>query len=217
MVEAPVLEARGVWKRYSESGPWVLAGLDLRVERGEAVAVIGANGSGKTTLLRIAAGLLHPSRGEVLVSGHRAGSLEARRLVGVVLHHSLLYDELTVAENLDYYAGLYDVEGYDPRRDPVVEALGLHRYLDARARELSFGWRRRADIARALLHRPPLLLIDEPFTGLDERGVEDLARLLRGLRRSGMAVLATSPRAGDVKPLEPDRVYYLRGGRLVGG
>jgi len=181
---AAALEARGLWKRYREGGPWVLAGLDLVVEPGEAVAVVGANGSGKTTLLRIAAGLLHASKGTVLVYGHKAGSVAARRVTGAVLHHSLLYDDLTVAENLEYYAGLYDVEDYDPARDPNVEALGLQRYLHARARELSFGWRRRADLARALLHGPRLILIDEPFTGLDDRGVRD-GQGPRGGRRRG--------------------------------
>ncbi len=212
-----LLVVEGVWKKYRDDAPWVLRGVDLRVRRGEAVAIVGENGSGKTTLLRVIAGLLHASKGRVLVDGAPAGSIEARRSIGLVLHYSLLYDEYTLAENLEYYSVLYGVEDYDPARDPVVESLGLEGYLGSRARELSYGWRRRGDIARALIHRPRLLLIDEPFTGLDRRGVSDLAGVLSGMRERGMSVVATSPRAEDLEPLEPDTVYYLEGGRLVPG
>ncbi|MCE4628605.1 MAG: ABC transporter ATP-binding protein [Desulfurococcales archaeon] len=209
-----VVEARDVWKRYREGGDWVLRGLSLRVEPGERVGIAGANGSGKTTLLRILSGLLHPSRGEVLVGGEPARSASARARVGVVLHNSFLYDELSVRENLEYYSVLYGVE-YDPLSDPIVERLGLRKYLERPAGELSFGWRRRADIARALLHRPRVLLIDEPFTGLDESGATSLAGLLKDLSGGGVSVVATSPRASDLRLLEPRVLYWLREGVLV--
>lgn len=209
-----LVEARDVWKRYREGGDWVLRGLSLAVEPGDRVGIAGANGSGKTTLLRIISGLLHPSRGEVLVGGAPARSARARAMMGVVLHNSFLYDELSVRENLEYYSVLYGVE-YDPEGDPIVERLGLARYLDRPARELSFGWRRRADIARALLHRPRILLIDEPFTGLDEDGATGLAGLLRELSRGGVSIIATSPRASDLALLEPTILYRLREGVLV--
>jgi ABC-type multidrug transport system ATPase subunit len=209
-----IAEARGVWKRYAYGRGWVLRGVDLCVEPGRGVLVMGPNGSGKTTLLKIMVGLVRPSRGEVLVVGRPPQSLEAKKAMGVVLHHSLLYDELTVRENLEYYARLYGVEDYSPERDEVVEALGLRRYLDTRAGELSFGWRKRANIARALLHRPRLLAIDEPFTGLDDDAVEALRGLLEGLVSRGVAVLATSPQAGAASLLPRFTHYRVQEGRL---
>jgi len=216
MADSCLAEARGVWKRYSYSRGWVLRGVDLCLPAGSGLLVTGPNGSGKTTLLKIVVGLVRPSRGVVRVAGRPPHSLEAKKAMGVVLHHSLLYDEMTVRENLEYYARLYGAEGYDPSRDEAVEALGLRRYLDARAGELSFGWRKRANIARALLHRPRLLAIDEPFTGLDDEAVEALRQLLEELVRRGLAVLATSPQQGAVELLRAGFAHYrVSGGRLV--
>lgn len=207
-----VLELIDVWKRYREEGPWVLRGVSLKLPERAAIAIVGGNGSGKTTLLRIAAGLLQPSKGRVVVGGLDPRDPRAKPLVGVVIHYSLLYDQLTVAENLEFYAKLYGVEGYDPHSDPNVEALGLSGFLGRKASELSFGWRRRADIARALLHKPRVLLLDEPFTGLDPEGVEALAGILESHVSHGGSLLATAPKRVDLEPLEPLRVYMLRGG-----
>jgi len=212
--DSPILNVRDVWKRYTEQGPWVLAGASLALGPGEKTGIVGGNGTGKTTLLRIIAGLIHPSRGTVEILGAPPRDPEARARLGIVLHNSLLYNGMTVAENLQYYARLYGLESYDPTRDPVVERLGLTRRLGQNVEELSFGWRRRADIARALLHSPRLLLLDEPFTGLDEEGVEDLAGILEDYVAGGGAVLATAPKPGDLAPLEPPRIYRLEGGRL---
>jgi len=209
-----VLQVRDVWKRYTERGPWVLSGATLTIGPGEKVGIVGGNGTGKTTLLRIIAGLIHPSRGTVEILGSPPRDPEARARLGVVLHNSLLYNGMTVAENLQYYARLYGLEDYDPSRDPVVERLGLAGRLGQNVEELSFGWRRRADIARALLHSPRVLLLDEPFTGLDEKGVEDLAGILEEYTARGGAVLATAPKPGDLAPMGPARIYRLEGGRL---
>ncbi|NOZ88759.1 MAG: ABC transporter ATP-binding protein [Crenarchaeota archaeon] len=209
-----VLEMEGVWKRYSYGRGWVLRDVSLCIPPGSGVLVLGPNGSGKTTLLRIAAGLAKPSRGVVRVAGLPPQSVEAKHVMGVVLHHSILYDELTVRENLSYYARLHGLDGYSPEGDEVVEALGLRRYLDTRVGELSFGWRKRANIARALLHRPQLLAIDEPFTGLDDAAVEALAGLLEELTRRGAAVLATSPQRGAARLLPGFRVMEIHDSTL---
>ena len=209
-MEAVVL--RDVWKRYRTG--WVLQGVSLSLPLGESLLILGANGSGKTTLLRIIAGLVRPTRGEVRVLGDTPLNSRVRSQLGLVAHHSLLYQELTVRENLEYYARLYGVEGYEPERDPVVEALGLKRFLDRRVEELSFGWRRRADIARALLHNPRLLLIDEPFAGLDDAAQGSLAGLLNELRTRGVSIVATSPSTSVLGLLEGFKVYRVAGGRL---
>ncbi len=176
---------------------------------------MGPNGSGKTTLLRILAGLLRPSRGVVRVCGAEPWSRAAKACRGVVLHHAVLYDELTVEENLRLYAALAGLRGYDPRRDDVVARLGLLDKLGVPAGWLSFGWRRRADIARALVHRPRVILIDEPFTGLDEEAVRALADVIELMRERGAAVLMTAPRAEGALASLATRVYELAGGRLV--
>ena len=209
-----VLKARSVWKRYDWNRGWVLRGVSLCCKPGQGILVIGPNGSGKTTLLRILVGLARPSRGEVLVAGQPPYTPRARRVLGVVLHHSLLYDELTVRENLEYYARLHGVE-YNPEEDEVVEVLGLRRYLDTRVGDLSFGWKKRANIARALLHKPRVLTIDEPFTGLDDAAVEALSELLRSLLRSGIAVVATSPQRSAMDVLREFTAYKIESGELV--
>ena len=212
-MEAVVL--RDVWKRYRTG--WVLRGVELHVEAGGSALILGANGSGKTTLLRIIAGLVRPTRGEVKVLGGTPLDPRVRSRLGLVPHYSLLYSEMSVRENLDYYSRLYGVEGYRPEEDPVVETLGLKKYLDRRVEELSFGWRRRADIARALLHKPRLLLIDEPFTGLDDAAQRALASLLSRLRREGVTIIATSPSEAALRLLEGFKVYRIVEGRLEPG
>lgn len=208
-----IVEFRGVWKQYGRG--WVLREVDACFGRGLGYLVVGPNGSGKTTLLRLVAGLTRPSRGLVLVDGQKPYTIHARSIMGVVLHHSLLYDELSVRENLVYYARLYGLESYKPEEDPIVEGLGLDRFLDARVGELSFGWRKRANIARALLHKPRILVVDEPFTGLDDEASLKLSETLRRLVDDGVTVIATSPQKSLPYSLQGYHVYEIRDQRLV--
>ena len=212
MAGGELLAVRGVWKTFGRG--WVLRGVDLEVSRGEAVAVLGPNGSGKTTLLRIIACLIRQTRGEVRVCGASNCSARCRRVIGLVLDHPLLYRDLTVRENLEFYASLYGVDGYSAAEDPVVESLGLRKYLDYRVDELSYGWRRRSDIARALLHRPRLLLIDEPFNGLDPEARRAVEAILEEHVGSGGGVVMTSPSDG-IPSSSWVTVYRLVDGRLV--
>ncbi len=203
-----LLEFRDVWKSFGDG--YVIRGITLSLDGGELVAIVGPNGSGKTTILRLASGLVAPSRGEVLVGGRDARSPAAKSFLGYVPHYPPLYGDLTVRENLIYYAGLY---GYADLSNvqPILGELGLDAFLDRRVAELSYGWRKRVDMVRALLHDPPLLLIDEPFSGLDDAGRSWLIEFLTHSVSEGRTVLITSPRA-DVE-LEA-RVYEIREGRL---
>ncbi|WP_237179373.1 ATP-binding cassette domain-containing protein [Pyrobaculum ferrireducens] len=171
-----VIEAVDVWKRLG--GGWVLRGLTLRVN--SVVTLVGPNGSGKTTLVRIIAGVLEPTRGEVYVDGRRPKVPAS--LLGVVFHNPMLYPELTVRENLKLFGKMAGgrLEGCP---------LGVCKVLNKPVKALSFGWRRRVDIVRALLPDPPNLVIDEPTTGLDEEARGELLDILR--QRS--AALLTSP------------------------
>jgi len=203
-----LLEFRDVWKGFGNG--YVVRGISFSLGRGEMVAIVGPNGSGKTTVLRLASGLIAPSKGRVLVEGRDARTPEAKALLGYVPHYPPLYGDLTVRENLLYYAGLY---GYTDLSnvDPVVKELGLSAFMDRRVAELSYGWRKRVDMVRALLHDPPLLLLDEPLSGLDDRGREWLIGFLDRAVSEGKTVVVTSPRA-DVE-LEA-KVYQIKEGKL---
>lgn len=183
--------ARSVWKLLGRR--WILRNVNMEVREGEVVLVVGPNGSGKSTFLKIVAGIWRPSRGSVRVFGRDPASPQAKGLVGVVLHENLLYEEMSVEENLGFYSRFYTVD--QEFLEEVLELLGLRRVWRLRVGELSFGWRRRANIARALLHSPRLLVIDEPLTGLDPSGREAVVELLTRVVERGGTVLAASPTA----------------------
>lgn len=213
-LDKSMVEVVDVWKKYEELGDWVLKGIDLSVAESEKVFILGANGSGKTTLIKIIAGLIRPSKGKVSILGIEPYYPEAKSLMGVVLHTSLVYSPLTVEENLLFYAKLFGVNDYSPENDEIVEILKLKAKINEKVASLSFGWRRRVDIARALIHKPSVLLLDEPFTGLDDTGVSDLITVLDMHTSRGGVVIATAPKETDIGPLKDVRVLKLEGGRL---
>lgn len=204
---SPLATVSGVWKRYDSR--WVLRGVSLSIGEGDRVFILGSNGSGKTTLLGIMAGLIQPTRGSVSYS---CGPL--KRCVGYSGHYPLLYEDLTVEENIRYYSILY---GVDPGRvmgSSLWESLSLDNVRGLRVSQLSYGWRKRVDIARATLHSPQVLLLDEPFTGLDEDASKSLAKLLLDLSRSGVGIVMTSPRPDREYVELATRMYNLQGGVL---
>lgn len=173
-MDKAALAADGLGKRLGER--WVLAQVSFRVERGGALALLGPNGAGKSTLLRILAGLWKADRGTVVRFGQAVTEPRADRRIGYLGHRSLLYPALTARENLTLTARLW---GCDPRRaGAALEEVGLGRFLDEPVATFSRGMLQRAAIARALLPDPEVLLLDEPYTGLDAPGRELLdARL----------------------------------------
>ena len=167
-----------------------LKSVSLNISKGEFVAFSGHNGAGKTTLLKIIATHISPSSGTVKIFGDdafKSGS-EIRRRIGLVTHVSFLYDELTVRENLLFYARLFSVEG-EGFLD-IIEALGMKRWYNVPVKQLSHGLRKRADIARALIHDPDLILLDEPFTGLDTNTCDVLVEYLK--TQKGKVILISS-------------------------
>ena len=207
------VQARSLEKSYSE---WpVLWDLDLSVPWGQTLVLFGANGAGKTTLLRILATHVRPDHGSVAVAGHnlRTRPEEVRRRIGVVGHRSLLYDDLTCRENLVYYGRLYGLKDHKPRVEEVLEKVGLSSRADHRVRTLSNGMQKRAAIARAILHQPDVLLLDEPEAGLDLESVSILGALLAEWTDSGRSVIMTTHDL-DLGLSWGHRAGVLRGGKV---
>ncbi len=207
----PDVELVGVARSF---GPVrALAGIDLTIPAGTSVAVMGGNGAGKTTLLRVIAGLAAPTTGMVRIAGidrRRAGP-GLRALLGYVGHDSLLYGDLTVRENLAFHASLHGLP-----TEVVTEVAArfeVTQALDRPARLLSRGNRQRAALARALLHDPAIVLLDEPYTGLDLASAERLTAHLAALHRRGHTIVLTAHEAGQAVLAE--RVVVLAEGHLV--
>ena len=210
-MSAPLLEADRVTRRYREVP--VVDEVSLTVAAGEIVALLGPNGAGKTTLIRMAATLARPSSGRLRYRGvelkHAVPA--ARGWIGFASHQSLLYPELTVRENLNFHRRLH---GARTDIGALLETHGLAPVADVPARHLSRGTAQRATLARALLHQPDLLLLDEPFAGLDGAARERLAGMVRAARERGAAVLFATHDVGRAVELA-DRALVLQRGRVV--
>jgi len=187
-----MIEVRGLTKSF---GPrMALSGVDLRVLPGEFVALVGPNGAGKTTFLRILATLTRPTSGTVRIAGlDPAGDGETvRRKIGFLSHRTLLYEDLTAEQNLRFYARMYGVEDGAARIDDLLDQVGLASRRHDLVRTFSRGMQQRLAVARAVLHRPQLLLLDEPYTGLDPEAAQALTDLLTGLMEEGCTILLTT-------------------------
>jgi heme exporter protein A len=209
---SPLLEARGLQRSFGRVR--ILRGLDLTIREGEALAVVGPNGAGKTTLLRILAGLMRPTTGQIRVLGQplEQGSAQTRRAIGLLSHQSLLYDDLTLLENLTFAARLY---GLDRPREVAETALaqaGLGDRADELPRRLSRGLVQRAAIARAVLHRPKVLLLDEPFTSLDAAAADRLRADLRMRLAEGLGVVLVTHHLTEVWELASRVAVLVNGG-----
>lgn len=203
------VEVEGVWKFYGDFP--ALRDIRLSVRPGSCVALIGRNGAGKTTLLRIVGGFSRAGKGRVRIFAHTPREAEARRAMGFIGHGISVYDELSALENLTLFGRLYNLP--DPRRAAMewLERTGLAHVKDGLVREFSRGMRQRLAVARAFLHAPGLLLMDEPFTALDDRAIAVLQEVLREALAQGRTIIMSTHQLREALELATDVVLLNRG------
>jgi ABC-2 type transport system ATP-binding protein len=206
-----VLEAEGLTKEYGQLV--ALAPLDLRIEHGEAVVLVGHNGSGKTTFLRMASGLLEPTDGRLSVDGHAVGSLQARAKVCYLSDNPTFYEDLSVWEHLEYIARLHGNDDWQQDAADLLGHLGLYDRADDLPVTFSRGLRQKASIALGLIRPFDVLLVDEPFVGLDASGKAALLELLDDASDRGAALVVATHELQFVERVE--RCIALRDGNVV--
>lgn len=203
------VEVAGVWKFYGDYP--ALRDISFSVEPGACMALLGRNGAGKTTLLRIMAGLSQPARGRIRVCGTDTRDRDTRREIGIIGHSISLYDELSAFENLRLFARMYGLEDAKGVVSHWLERTGLDRVRDGLVREFSRGMRQRLAVARAFLHDPSVLLLDEPFTALDDRAIALLQSLLRDAIAEGRTIVLSTHQLREALELATHVTLLVRG------
>lgn len=207
------IELSGITKYYGNN--LVLKGIDLQVAPGEKLTIVGPNGAGKTTLLKILATISRPASGAAAVAGFdlREQPVQVRRNIGVVSHQTYLYNDLSVLDNLRFYSRMYDVPNLDDHIRELVQRVGLaHRMHDA-VGTLSRGMQQRVCLVRAAIHNPPIMLLDEPDTGLDQQASDLLRGLLLGFDDQKRTAIITTHNL-DLGLRMCDRVAILANGKI---
>ena len=208
----PAILARGVSKYFGDFP--ALRDIHLEIWPGCVLAMLGRNGAGKTTLLRILAGLSAPTTGEVAFPARRSADRDRQSLVGVVGHGTWIYDDLTAEENLRFFCSLYGVADVPRVVEEWLGRVGLERFRRTRAAEYSRGMRQRLTIARAFMHEPSILLLDEPWTSLDDRAMKLLSSLIREARELDRCVVICSHQLREAVEVA-DEVALLHRGRIA--
>jgi len=209
----PVIQVEDIRKTYGHHA--ALKKVTFRAEAGESIVIFGPNGAGKTTLIKIIATIIRPTAGKVLVNGldPETDAEAIRRRIGVITHQTFLYGNLTAYENLVFYARLYDVADAETRIREMAEVVGLSTRLEDRVATFSRGMQQRLSIARALLHRPTILLLDEPETGLDQQAITILREAMKleaGVRRTILMTTHNMERGLEMS----DRLLILTRGTI---
>ena len=180
--------------RKAFSSRLVLDNIDICVKKSQSLCLCGANGAGKSTLLRVVTGLLEPDHGSIEICGYnlKKDNEKAKMLLGVILHKSMVYPDLTVMENILFFADLYGVKEKVSRAEQLLNDVGLEPYRYDRASILSRGLLQRLAIARSLVNRPAVLIMDEPFTGLDAESTKHLIDILTDFTDNGGTIIMTT-------------------------
>ena len=208
-IGAPIIAVEGLVKQFGRFA--ALRDVNAEFDAGKFHVILGDNGAGKTTLLRALAGLAHATRGTVSILGKTPHA--ACRDIGYMAHPSLLYDEMSGMENLRYFARLYDIAG-DARCEQVIRSVGLDPELSRPVGKYSQGMRQRMSLARALLHDPKILLLDEPFSNVDVHSAKEMVGLLKGMRDAGKTVFVVTHQAALLEGVA-DEFIWMQSGQIV--
>lgn len=206
---ASTITVRNVIKQFGRFA--ALRGVSAEFDAGRFHAILGDNGAGKTTLLRSLAGLAQPTQGEISIFGKSPQA--ACRDIGYMAHPSLLYDEMSGMENLRYFARLYGISG-DGRCEDVIRAVRLDPALTRGVGQYSQGMRQRMSLARAILHDPRILLLDEPFSNVDVHSAREMVGLLKGMRDSGKTIFVVTHQALLLEGVA-DEFIWMQAGQIV--
>jgi ABC-type multidrug transport system ATPase subunit len=206
---APAVAVNQVVKQFGRFA--ALRGVSAEFAAGKFHVILGDNGAGKTTLLRALAGLAHPTRGTVSILGKNPQ--EACREIGYMAHPSLLYDEMSGMENLRYFARLYDI-ARDGRCEEAIRSVRLDPGLTRPVGQYSQGMRQRMSLARAILHDPKILLLDEPFSNVDVHSAREMVTLLKAMRDGGKTIFVVTHQAALLEGVA-DEFVWMRAGQIV--
>lgn len=205
----PVVAVSNLVKQFGRFA--ALRGVNAEFDAGKFHVILGANGAGKTTLLRALAGLAHPTRGTISILGRSPH--DASSEIGYMAHPSLLYDEMSGMENLRYFARLYDIAAAS-RCQQVIRSVGLDPELARPVGQYSQGMRQRMSLARAILHDPKILLLDEPFSNVDAHSVREMVGLLKNMRDAGKTIFVITHQALLLKGVA-DEFIWMQAGQIV--
>lgn len=208
------IEVQAVTKSFGTFD--ALKGVDLHMNKGEFLTLFGPNGAGKTTLIRLLSTLAKPTSGTLRVYGYdtQKESGKVRASVGVISHDPYLYENLSAFENIKFFGEMYGVSDVDSRAKELIELLGLGTRMDDLVRTFSRGMKQRLSVARSIVHDPSVLLLDEPYTGLDQKGAKIFGDTLGWLKSHGRTILMTTHNIDEALTLS-DRVGIITGGKVV--
>jgi heme exporter protein A len=194
----------------------ILRGVDLSIKKGETVAILGSNGAGKSTLLKVLATLIKPTSGSILVNNLdlKKNHIEIKKIMGYLPHSSLLYDHYTPLENIVFFGNIYGVKNVEQRANALVKDVGLSFFLNEPVKNFSRGMIQRIAIARAIVHEPQILLLDEPHTGLDQGAITILNNVILSMKAKGTTTLMVTH---DFKQAAEicDRIIIVKNGKIV--
>jgi heme exporter protein A len=209
-----LIDIKGLTKQADNK--LILRGIDLSIKQGETVAILGPNGAGKSTLLKVLATLIKPTTGQVMINGLnlKKNQLEIKKLFGYLPHSSLLYDQYSPLENLVFFGNLYGVKNAEERAVELVKEVGLSFFLNEPVKNFSRGMIQRIAIARAIVHEPKILYLDEPHTGLDQGAIGILNNVILSMKEKGTTTLMVTH---DFKQAAEicDRIIIVKNGKIV--